>query len=92
MKSSRRELRATLPRPAVRLMTPSRSGSRARVCSTPKPRSKRNSSLARAANAELRFGEKVTKWRATESGVEVTTVSGTYGAARLVHLRRRVGE
>jgi sarcosine oxidase len=41
-------------------------------------------SLARASGAELRFGEKVTKWRATDSGVEVTTVSGTYSAARLV--------
>jgi sarcosine oxidase len=41
-------------------------------------------SLARASNAELRFGEKVTRWRATDSGVEVTTVSGTYSAARLV--------
>ncbi len=41
-------------------------------------------SLARASNAELRFGEKVTKWRATDSGVEVMTVSGTYSAARLV--------
>jgi sarcosine oxidase len=41
-------------------------------------------SLARAAKAELRFGEKVTKWRATADGVEVTTLSGTYTAARLV--------
>ena len=41
-------------------------------------------SLARAARAELRFGEKVTKWRATAEGVEVTTSSGTYAAARLV--------
>ncbi|MFI5231785.1 MAG: N-methyl-L-tryptophan oxidase [Gemmatimonadales bacterium] len=40
--------------------------------------------LARAANAELRFGEKVTKWRATSTGVEVTTFTGTYSAARLV--------
>ena len=41
-------------------------------------------SLARAAGAEFRFGEKVTKWRATAEGVEVTTISGTYAAARLV--------
>jgi sarcosine oxidase len=41
-------------------------------------------SLARAAKAELRFGEKVTKWRATAQGVEVTTLSGMYTAARLV--------
>ena len=41
-------------------------------------------SLARAAGAELRFGEKVTSWRATAEGVEVTTISGTYAAARLV--------
>jgi sarcosine oxidase len=41
-------------------------------------------SLARASGAELRFGEKVTKWRATGGGVEVTTVSGSYSAARLV--------
>ena len=41
-------------------------------------------SLARAAKAELRFGEKVTKWRATDGGVEVTTFTGTYTAARLV--------
>ncbi len=41
-------------------------------------------SLARAAQAELRFGEKVIRWRATAEGVEVTTVSGTYAAARLV--------
>jgi len=41
-------------------------------------------SLARSAKAELRFGERVTKWRATSEGVEITTVSGTYAAARLV--------
>jgi sarcosine oxidase len=41
-------------------------------------------SLARAAGAELRFGEKVTKWRATAEGVEVVTQSGTWAAARLV--------
>lgn len=41
-------------------------------------------SVARSAQAELRFGEKVTKWRATAGGVEVTTRSGTYAAARLV--------
>lgn len=41
-------------------------------------------SLARSAKAELRFGEKVTKWRATENGVEVTTFTGTYTAPRLV--------
>jgi sarcosine oxidase len=40
--------------------------------------------IARAAKAELRFGEKVTKWRATAGGVEVTTHSGTWAAARLV--------
>jgi len=40
--------------------------------------------VARAAKADLRFGEKVTKWRATDSGVEVTTFTGTYFAARLV--------
>ncbi len=41
-------------------------------------------SVARAARAELKFGEKVTKWRATADGVEVTTWSGVYTAARLV--------
>ncbi len=41
-------------------------------------------SLARRAGAELRFGERVTKWRATDSGVEVTTSGGTYSAAHLV--------
>jgi sarcosine oxidase len=41
-------------------------------------------SVARAARAELKFGEKVTKWRATSDGVEVTTWSGVYTAARLV--------
>jgi len=41
-------------------------------------------SVARAARAELKFGEKVTKWRATSEGVEVTTWSGVYTAARLV--------
>ncbi len=41
-------------------------------------------SVARAARAELKFGEKVTKWRATAEGVEVTTWSGVYAAARLV--------
>ncbi|MFI5246727.1 MAG: FAD-dependent oxidoreductase, partial [Gemmatimonadales bacterium] len=40
--------------------------------------------IAQAMRAELRFGEKVTKWRATSSGVEVTTHSGTWAAARLV--------
>lgn len=40
--------------------------------------------VARAAKADLRFGEKVTKWRATDSGVEVTTFTGTYFAERLV--------
>jgi sarcosine oxidase len=40
--------------------------------------------LARAARAELRYGEKVTTWRATSEGVEVTTRGGTYSAARLV--------
>jgi sarcosine oxidase len=41
-------------------------------------------SVARAARAELKFGEKVTKWRATAEGVEVTTWSGVHTAARLV--------
>lgn len=41
-------------------------------------------SVARTAKAELRFGEKATRWRATADGVEVTTLSGTYAAARLV--------
>jgi sarcosine oxidase len=41
-------------------------------------------SLARALRAELRFGEKVTRWRATPEGVEVTTHSGIFAAARLV--------
>ena len=41
-------------------------------------------SLARGAGAELRFGEKVTRWRATAAGVEVTTRGGTYAAERLV--------
>lgn len=41
-------------------------------------------SVARAARAELKFGEKVTKWRATAEGVEVTTWSGVHAAARLV--------
>jgi sarcosine oxidase len=41
-------------------------------------------SVARAARAELKFGEKVTKWRATSEGVEVTTWSGVHTAARLV--------
>ena len=41
-------------------------------------------SVARAARAELKFGEKVTKWRATADGVEVTTWSGVHTAARLV--------
>ena len=41
-------------------------------------------SVARSARAELRFGEKVTKWRATPDGVEVTTHTGTYAAAKLV--------
>jgi len=41
-------------------------------------------SVARSAGAELRFGEKVTKWRATADGVEVITHSGTWAAARLV--------
>ena len=40
--------------------------------------------IARAMRAELRFGEKVTKWRATADGVEVTTHSGTWTAARLI--------
>jgi sarcosine oxidase len=41
-------------------------------------------SIARSARAELRFGEKVTKWRATSDGVEVTTHTGTHTAAKLV--------
>ena len=41
-------------------------------------------SLARSAKAELRFGEKVTKWRATADGVEVITHSGTHVAERLL--------
>lgn len=41
-------------------------------------------SVARSAKAELRFGERVTGWRATADGVEVTTLSGTCAAARLV--------
>lgn len=41
-------------------------------------------SLARSMRAELKFGEKVTKWRATDEGVEITTHSGIYSAARLV--------
>ncbi|HTR77374.1 MAG TPA: N-methyl-L-tryptophan oxidase [Gemmatimonadaceae bacterium] len=41
-------------------------------------------SIARAAKAELRFGERVTKWNASENGVQVTTFTGTYTAARLV--------
>jgi sarcosine oxidase len=41
-------------------------------------------SVARSVGAELKFGEKVTKWRATSEGVEVTTHSGVYAAARLV--------
>ncbi len=40
--------------------------------------------LARSMRAEFRFGEKVTKWRATSEGVEVTTLSGVYAAERLV--------
>lgn len=41
-------------------------------------------SVARSVGADLKFGEKVTKWRATPEGVEVTTHSGVYAAARLV--------
>ena len=41
-------------------------------------------SLARSMRAELKFGEKVTSWRATDEGVQVTTHSGIYSAARLV--------
>jgi sarcosine oxidase len=40
--------------------------------------------VAGKAGAELRFGEQVTKWRASSEGVEVTTFTGTYVAARLV--------
>lgn len=40
--------------------------------------------LARSMRAEFRFGEKVTKWRTTSEGVEVTTLSGVYAAERLV--------
>jgi sarcosine oxidase len=40
--------------------------------------------IARKTGAELRYGEQVTKWKATAEGVEVTTFTGTYGAARLV--------
>lgn len=41
-------------------------------------------SVARSARAELRFGEKVTMWRATADGVEVTTHTGTHMAQKLV--------
>jgi sarcosine oxidase len=41
-------------------------------------------SLARSMRAEFKFGEKVTKWRATADGVEITTHTGTYAAERLV--------
>jgi sarcosine oxidase len=41
-------------------------------------------SLAGAAGAEFRFSERVTSWRATADGVEVTTAGGTFAAERLV--------
>jgi sarcosine oxidase len=40
--------------------------------------------LAARHGAELRTGEAVTAWRATDPGVEVTTPRGTYSAGRLV--------
>ena len=40
--------------------------------------------LARSMRADFKFGEKVTKWRATDEGVEITTHSGIYSAPRLV--------
>ncbi len=39
---------------------------------------------ARAAGAELRFGEAVTAWEPAGDGVRVSTAAGTYGADRLV--------
>jgi sarcosine oxidase len=39
---------------------------------------------ARQLGAELAIGEAATGWRATESGVEVTTDRGKYSAARLI--------
>jgi sarcosine oxidase len=40
--------------------------------------------LARAAGADLRFGERVTGWSASAGGVQVTTASGTFSGGRLV--------
>lgn len=40
--------------------------------------------LARVNGAQLHFGERVTGWAATASGVTVQTDAGTYGADRLV--------
>ncbi|MFI5245514.1 MAG: N-methyl-L-tryptophan oxidase [Gemmatimonadales bacterium] len=40
--------------------------------------------LAHSAGADLRFSEKAIEWHATDEGVEVTTHTGTYAAARLV--------
>ncbi len=39
---------------------------------------------ARAAGADLRFGERVTSWESDGEGIRVTTDTGTYKAERLV--------
>ncbi len=78
------ELRGRLPGPPAERTTASRSGSRAQECSTLNGPS--TSSCRSHARREPSFASarKVTKWRATDTGVEVTTHSGTFAAARLV--------